>query len=92
MDQSPTVAYTRDTHLVKQFQQIHIIRFVPEMFLEEVVYRSFEHERVVDRDGAHRGEAEPARLAAPRVRGVHYVVCNKEKGLQLRHRAKILLF
>jgi hypothetical protein len=60
---------------MKQFQQIHITRFVPEMFLEEVVYRRFEQERVVYRDGAHRGEAEPARLSPTRVGGVHDVVC-----------------
>ena len=40
---------------MEQFQQINVIRFPPEMFLEEEINGTFEHERVVDRNVADTG-------------------------------------
>lgn len=40
------------THIVKQFNQADVVRLLPEVLLEEEVYRCLEHEGIVDGDVA----------------------------------------
>jgi len=50
------------THLrLKLLEQMHVIRLLPEMLLEQVMDRPFEHERIVDRNVAHAFHA-PRRM------------------------------
>ena len=47
------------------------------MLLQQVEYRAFEEERVVDRFQTDAGNAVPARTTSTRLGGIHYVVRNQ---------------
>lgn len=53
-----------------------------EIFGQEDVNGRFEHEGIVDGDHADLGDAEPARVPAARVGGVHDIVRDEEESLQ----------
>jgi hypothetical protein len=68
---------------MEQLKQIHVVLFLSEVLLEEVVDGRFEHERVVDGDVANFLDLVPTRLTSSRYRLVHHVVRDEEIGLQL---------
>lgn len=70
--------------IVKEFQEIAVVRLRAEMNLEEVVDGGLEHESVVDGDVAYTFDTVPARLATARHRLVHHVVGDEEVGLELQ--------
>ena len=53
------------------------------MDLEETVDGRFEHASIINRDHAHLGEAIPAWLATTSDGRIHYIIGDKEVGLQL---------
>ena len=67
---------------VEELDHVRVARMAPEVFLQEHVYRHFEHEGVVDRNHAYPGLTVPARLAAAGYRRVHHVVGDEEECLQ----------
>lgn len=62
---------------------MHVARVRAKVFLDEMVDRAFEHERVVDRDGPNALDTIPAWLTAARDGRVHDIVRDEEKRLQL---------
>ncbi len=63
-------------------RNISIVALPTEMLLEKVIYRNFEHERVVDGDLAEFGDTIPAGLASAHEQRIHHVR-DKEEGLEL---------
>lgn len=61
-------------YLEEELKEVNVRRFLTEVFLEEVVNGSFEHERIVDGDKVHSLGAVPARLATTGDARVHKVV------------------
>jgi hypothetical protein len=53
------------------------------MGFQEMVYRRFEHKRVVDGDISNMSNAEPTWLAPSRDRLVHDIVRDQKEGLEL---------
>jgi hypothetical protein len=68
---------------MEELQQMNVIRFLPEMQLEDMINGSFQHERIVDGDVIHALDSEPTRLTAASHRLVHHVVCDEEVSLEL---------
>lgn len=67
---------------VEELEHVGVGGVGAEVLLEEDVEGHFEHEGVVDGDGADARFAVPAGLAAARDGGVHDVVRDEEEGLQ----------
>ena len=67
---------------MEELNHVRVAGVAAEVFLEEYVYGGFEHEGVVDGDHADARFAVPARLAAARYGGVHYVVGDEEECLE----------
>ena len=68
--------------LVEELEQVDVRRVGAEVLLQQDVDGRFEHEGVVDGDHADARLPVPARLPAPRERGVHDVVRDEEEGLE----------
>ncbi|KAH3662392.1 hypothetical protein OGAPHI_005644 [Ogataea philodendri] len=71
-----------ESHVMEQFQQVDVIGVLSEVFLEQHVQGTFEHERVVDGDLIDTFDSVPAGLTSSGDRLVHHVIGNKEVGLQ----------
>jgi len=67
---------------VEEFHEVYIAWVAAEVFFEQDEDGGFEHEGVVDGDQVYGGEAVPAGLAAAGEGGIHYVIGDKEKGLE----------
>ena len=67
---------------MKKLDHIYVAWVLPKMFLEEHIYRHFEHEGVIDGNHAHAWFAVPAWLTTARDGRVHYVVGDEEQRLQ----------
>jgi hypothetical protein len=52
------------------------------VYFEEVIDRSLQHERIVDRDVSYIFNAIPAGLSSPRDGSIHHVICDEEVGLE----------
>ena len=68
---------------MKQLHQINITLRLPEMHLQQLIYRPAQHIRVVNGDTPDPVDAVPARLAAADEGAVHDVVCYEEVSLKL---------
>lgn len=68
---------------MEQFHQVDVVRLVAEMQLQELIYRGFEQNCIVDRDRADSWDAIIAWLPPPREGFVHKVIHDKEERLQL---------
>ena len=68
---------------MEEIEQIDVVRFLTEMFLEKVINRALEHEGIVDSDHADTLIAVPARLATTGDTGVHNIIRDQEEGLKL---------
>ena len=67
---------------VEELEEVDVGGVRAEVLAQQDVEGRFEHEAVVDGNGAHPGLLVPARLAAPRDGAVHDVVGDEEEGLE----------
>eukprot|EP00128_Syssomonas_multiformis_P007536 Colp12_sorted_trinity150504_noHs@13455 len=68
--------------LEEQVHQLVVVGLLAEVLLEDLVHEGLEDETVVDGDGLHLGQAEPAGLASAGHAVVHEVIGDQEEGLQ----------
>jgi hypothetical protein len=73
--------FASKVYLVKQLDQVDIVSLITEMQLQQLIYRRFEQDCVVDRDRTDTWDAIIARLPPAREGFVHEVVHYEEKRL-----------
>ena len=69
---------------MEELKKVNIVRFGPEVSAEDMVNGTLEHHAIIDGDSVYLGNAVVAGLTAAGYRGVHEIICNEEKGLELR--------
>lgn len=68
---------------MEKLDDIDVVWFRSEMFFEQPVNGSFEHESIIDRDQSDSFVAVPTRLTTTSYARIHDVVRNEEEGLEL---------
>lgn len=68
---------------MEKLDDIDVVWFRSEMFLEQPVNGSLEHESIIDRDQSDFFVTVPTRLTTTSYARIHDVVRNEEEGLEL---------